>query len=461
MLKGLIAIMCVVFGLEAAVTLAGNNPLLPEQKKNITCGKIVSASLCKKIGQMLLVGFGGVRQTEQGVPYWTSGTQLTPSSPVVSAIVKGNVAGVILFSRLHYDRDAQVYLPRNVESPLQLKSLTQALQCYALSYQKHPLFITLDEEGGLVSRLSPDRGFKAASYVPSQLGEAQKLANTLARSKSPEQQQRAKYINGIITQQFNRVAQTLSENNINFNLAPVVDVNVNPVNPIIGLWGRSYSSDPKIVAQLAEKFINALHAKGIVVALKHFPGHGSSTRDSHLGLVDVTKTYQKTVELYPYHYLLAKPNLVDAVMSTHVINGQIDRTQCKKGASNDPRTWCPATLSSKTLTGVLRKKLHFKGLIISDDMTMGAITNEYPLAEALKRSINAGVNLLILNNGKQDQTDLVIDTIAQLVKQGEISEETIDQSYQKIIQFKERHFSSYSTERYCDHLYGIRARTSS
>ena len=176
----------------------------------------------------------------------------------------------------------------------------------------------------------------------------------------------------------------------------------------------------------------------IIPVLKHFPGHGSPLGDSHIGLVDATNTYQKDKELQPYYRLTAE-GYDGMVMTTHVINGQIDQTQCKAGLKTDRSTWCPGTMSKKTLTDLLRNKMGFRGLIVSDDMTMGAIAREYDLRGAFKNSINAGVDIFIVANNYQDQTDEIINTIARLVKDGDIKRETIDAAYGRIFNFKKNH----------------------
>ena len=180
-----------------------------------------------------------------------------------------------------------------------------------------------------------------------------------------------------------RVAITLREAGINWNLAPVVDVAVNPLNPAVVALGRTFSSDPDQVVAHARAFIKGMHAEGILTSLKHFPGHGSSQRDSHAGFTDVTETSDLDAELLPYR-LLIKEGLADSVMTAHVFNKGLD-------------PWDPATLSRYTVNRILRNRFGYKGVIVSDDLLMGAIVKHYGLEEAAAKALNAGVDVLLIS----------------------------------------------------------------
>jgi beta-N-acetylhexosaminidase len=179
-----------------------------------------------------------------------------------------------------------------------------------------------------------------------------------------------------------RIGRMLREAGVSWDLAPVVDVGYNPANPVIVGAGRSYGANPLVVAAHARAFIRGLHAEGILAALKHFPGHGSSFADSHEGFVDVTATADRDVELMPYRLLLGE-RAADAVMTAHVFNRHLDRRH-------------PATLSRATITGLLRQELGWNGPVVSDDLRMGAIEQHYGLAEAVVLALEAGVDILLI-----------------------------------------------------------------
>lgn len=336
-----------------------------------------------KIGQMLLAGFKGTE----------------PSEMIIKAIQKYHIGGVILF-----DADVSNNLEeRNVRSPKQLRQLTKALQ--KVNIHDRPLFIAIDQEGGMVNRLKPQYGFPA-SYSAKQLGEKDDLKFT--------------------SKQMRIMARTLRKAGININFAPCVDLAINPNNPIIGGKERAFSDNVELVTKHAEVLIREMHRKGILTSLKHFPGHGSSQADTHLGLVDITNYWQEQ-ELEPYKQLINQ-GYSDIVMVGHLLNYDIDTL--------------PASLSQKTIQGIIRDRLGFKGLIATDDMNMGAIVYNYSLREALKLAINAGVEMIIVgNNGKLFEEDLVQRShqiIRELVEQGEVPPQMIDNAYRHIIETKER-----------------------
>jgi len=291
---------------------------------------------------------------------------------------------------------------RNITGPEQLRELTAALQTEA----HVPLFISVDQEGGIVARLKDRYGFPP-SVSAAQLGEISDPVRTRAASDS--------------------LADTLVEYGFNLNLAPVVDLNRNPVNPVIAMKQRSFSADPQQVALHAAEFIKSHRARRIATCLKHFPGHGSSREDSHLGLTDVTNTWDAS-ELSPYRTLL-KQGLVDMVMTAHTFNISLDREY-------------PATLSKNTINGLLRKQLGYDGVVVSDDLYMGAIIQHYSYETALEKAINAGVDLLIVANDKQYSPDIAPRTIALIsgmVASGRISGERIEQACGRIMALKARY----------------------
>jgi beta-N-acetylhexosaminidase len=383
-----------------------------------------------EIGQMLIIGFGGFKQDDDGKVLWDDkdGTQFSENSVIARHIAKNHIGGVILFQKPFRDIKTGAFIhDRNIQNPAQVAKLNQDLQSYNKQMgNKNFLFLSVDQEGGRIDRLPAPQGFPVATLLPQAFGAKEEIAT----DKSKAIKETYEYAK--------KLAQEISDAGFNLNFAPVADVNINPTCPIIGGLGRSFSSDPKVVIDQAKQFIKAFNEYKIIPVLKHFPGHGSSSSDSHLGLVDVTDTYQKEMELQPYWHIIAE-GYDGMIMTTHIINGQIDQTQCKIGSETDHSTWCPGTMSEKTLTNLLREQMHFKGLIISDDMTMGAIAQEYDIRESFKKAIDAGVDILIVANNYEDQTDKIIDTIAQLVKDGEIERKKIDEAYNRIVDFKKKH----------------------
>lgn len=341
-----------------------------------------ASSLAAKIGQLLMVGFRGLAVDAQ--------------HPIVRDIREHNLGSVVLFD---YDVLEARY-ERNISSPAQVKELVAALQSFA----DGPLLVAIDQEGGIINRLHERYGFPP-TLSHQKLGELNDLAAT--------------------RQQAGAMAHTLAGLGINLNLAPVVDLNTNPANPIIAAYQRSFGADPQQVAAQARAFIEAHHAQGVLCTLKHFPGHGSSTADSHQGFVDVTQTWSRQ-ELAPYQVLIAA-GLADAVMTAHVFNANLDPDY-------------PATLSQPTITGILRGELHYDGVVISDDMQMEAIRAHYGFESAIQKTLEAGVDLIAIGNNLVYEEEIVAHTvgvITQLVASGAISEERIDASYRRIQRLKQ------------------------
>jgi len=335
-----------------------------------------------KIGQMLMVGFRGLAADE--------------GSPVIRDIREGRIGGVILF-----DYDVPSASPvRNIESPRQVKKLVTALQGAA----PVPLFIAIDQEGGRVCRLKESFGFPP-SVSEQYLGSLDSVETT------------KKYAD--------TTAETLASLGINLNFAPVVDLNTNPDNPVIGKLERSFSADPAVVIRQALVVIDALHSRGILSAIKHFPGHGSSTADSHEGFVDITETWSPE-ELIPFDQIV-KAGKCDMIMTAHVFNGKLD-----------PQ-W-PATLSPNVMH-ILRDYMGYGGVIVSDDMQMKAISQSYGLETAIERSVLAGVDILVFANNSVFEEDIASKAgaiLEKLVRQGTIPAERIDASCRRIMELKER-----------------------
>lgn len=342
---------------------------------------VQTISIDEKIGQMLMIGFRGF--------------DIDESSTVVRDIREFHLGGVILFN---YDVPLRI-AERNIQSKEQLKQLTSKLQEYADT----PLFIAVDQEGGRVARLKPNRGFgetRSAEY----LGELDDTDSTQVFAS--------------------RQAALLKELGFSVNFAPVVDVNTNPENPVIGSIERSFSPDPGIVTKHASIFLEEFEKQNILGVLKHFPGHGSAWNDSHYGMADVTETWQP-LELIPYRNLIESNHLF-AVMTAHILNKNLDPD-------------LPATLSENIQTGLLRDSLNYEGLLFSDDMQMEAIRSFYGLKEAINLAINAGIDILVFGNNSIYVEDIIPQSVAiikELLEEGKITEKQIDDSYNRIIQTK-------------------------
>lgn len=338
-------------------------------------------SLHQKIGQLFLFGFAG--------------DTVASSQHLAADIEDGNLGGVILFDRLI----AKARDTNNIVSAAQISELTAALQNLAGG----KLLIAVDQEGGRVSRFKKERGFPETPGA-AVLGGSPDCTLTAASAR--------------------QTARMLKQAGVNFNLAPVVDLNVYPENPIIGRYGRSFSAEARVVAAHAAAWIAEHRREGIGCCIKHFPGHGSSRTDSHLGFVDITDTWQEE-ELEPYRLLL-EAGQTPAVMVGHLFHRKFDPQH-------------PATLSPATLRSLLRGNLNFPGLIVSDDMQMKAITSRYGLAEGCCQALAAGVDLLIVGNNLEHEPDLfrkLKAAVLAAVDQGILTEERIDEAWNNIRNFK-------------------------
>ena len=333
-----------------------------------------TARLAPRLGELLLVGFHG--------------TTLADNPDLERLLCRVRVGGVILFAR-------------NIVDAEQLARLTRALGERARECTGRTLLIAVDAEGGRVMRLGPGAGY-TATLSHQDLGDANDLAQTELEAR--------------------RIGTMLREAGINWNLAPVVDVGYNPANPVIVGVGRSFGANPALVAAQARAFIAGMHAAGLITALKHFPGHGSSVADSHHGFVDVSDTANPTVELAPYRMLLAE-GVVDSVMTAHVFNRRLDRRH-------------PATLSERTITGLLRRDLRWRGVVVSDDLRMGAIEKHYGLADAALRTLRAGVDVVLIADDRlpsgASAAATVMEGLGAAVRRGRLPAKRVEEALIRI-----------------------------
>lgn len=344
----------------------------------------LETSIEEAVGQMLMIGFRGDVLDRD-----------------IAAMLRDiQPGGVVLFD---YDLPSKGEVVRNITSPWQLRALISALQDIA------PNFIAVDAEGGYVNRLKKEYGF--AVSVPS----AQKLGR-----QSPGKTKRVA----------DALARELKDMGINWNFAPVVDVNIDPKSPAVGAIERSFSDVPRSVVAHARAFVNAYRAQQIIPTLKHFPGHGSAAGDTHLGVTDVTQTYRRAKELLPYQKFILK-GYNDPIITAHIVNRKLD---------NSGR---PATLSHDIMTKLLRYEMGFDGVVISDDMQMGAIVEAYGLTEAVVEAVKAGVDMILLANqiGEYniEQVYEVKNAIVQAVADGVVEEDRICESFNRIQRLKQRY----------------------
>ena len=334
---------------------------------------LFAADLNEMIGQMIIVGFVGDNVKSKGF------------KEVLKQVENNEISGVIFFED-------------NIKNKEEFLKMTSALKN---SKAKYPPFIAIDMEGGYVQRMNENNGFK-------------NFKSAKQISKLTEDEAYKEYF---------EMAKMLKEADINLNFAPCVDLAVNKES-IIEQKERSYSNDPKVVVKYAKQFIKAHEKNNIITSIKHFPGHGSPTGDTHLGFVDATKTYSDN-ELYPYLYL-ADVSPLQTVMISHLYNKNIDKKY-------------PASLSYQTIEKFLRVQTNFDGVIITDDLDMGAIRKNYDLYEIVSLSINAGENILLFSNRFEHDKKLV-DKINLAIKRGLVDgyilSDNLVNSYERIIKLK-------------------------
>ncbi len=333
------------------------------------------------IGQLFILGF--------------KGTSFSDTKTIRRDISRGNLGGVILFNRFL----ANGFLEKhNIVSLPQVKELIAALQKEA----EQTLLVSIDQEGGKVCRLKEEHGFFSMSS-PEELGKSG-LEHSRCFAK--------------------RTAEALVDLGFNLNFAPVADLARNEDNPVIAKLGRSFSKEPQLVTDHCRIWLTEHRKQGIFGCLKHFPGHGSSTLDSHKYFVDVSETWS-TEELLPFRNLIAE-GLVHCIMTGHLFNKTLDPHY-------------PATLSQNTLQHLLRDKLGYTGILITDDMQMQAIISQYGLAAACVLALAAGADLVIVGNNLQYQPNLLDHLrkqVLEALRDGTLSEEQLFAKYERITRMK-------------------------
>lgn len=339
-----------------------------------------AASLEEMAGQMIIVGFDGDKASSAGV------------AAVTEDLAAGRLGGVM-------------YLKKNVSSLSAVRAMNE--QFRAASPELLP-FITLDQEGGAVERLTRDVGFKE---IPN--------AASIAANNSPEAAEAI----------YAEMARSIAAEGFTVNFGPVADLNTNANNQVIAKFGRAFARDAETVIAYDTAFIRAHHAAGLTTSLKHFPGHGSSTADSHEGFVDITQSWSPD-ELEPYRVLIAE-GLADMVMVGHLYHADY--------ADADGET--PSSLSARWIDGVLRQELGFDGVVISDDLEMGAIRDHFTLEQTVTKAVRAGMDILLFSNTAKYRASLAQEVLDILLAEAEVDPafaRRIEQSYERIVALKAR-----------------------
>ena len=329
---------------------------------------------------MLMVGF--------------KGDSVTENCDAARYVRDLKVGAIVLFD-IDVTGDATIG-SRNITSKERLTRMTTQLKAWA----DYPLLIATDQEGGKVARLKPQYGFLPT--VPAEhLGTVDNEDTTRYYAS--------------------RLAREMAECGVNVNLAPVVDV-LNHDCAAVGHYLRCFSTEPEAIVRHAGWFIDECHRQGVLCTLKHFPGHGNAIDDSHYGFVDVTNGWTPQ-ELEPFRQLI-EAGQADLIMTAHLFNRNIDDEY-------------PATLSAKTINGLLRGQLGYDGVVVTDDLYMQAIRNQYSIPTALELAINAGADLICVGNNistgfEADRPFLLVDMIVNSVKEGRIPWQRLQESYYRV-----------------------------
>ncbi|MCR8657213.1 beta-N-acetylhexosaminidase [Paenibacillus endoradicis] len=335
---------------------------------------IEQMTLREKIGQMIVTGFPSIEMSQE----------------MQEVIEHYKVGNVILFSH-------------NIENKFQLGELTAQLQ---QSFTKHtgvPGFITIDQEGGRVTRMPKD---------------ATNVAGAMAIASSGRTENA--YAAGRIT------ARELKALGINFNLAPVMDINNNPLNPVINV--RSYGDSVETVREYGIAMMKGLIDGGVMSSLKHFPGHGDTNVDSHIGLPTIDKSLEELEQLELIPFVSAIEQGAHAIMSSHILFPQIEKSGL------------PATMSYAIITEILKEKLGFKGLVVSDCLEMDAIKRYYGTAQGALGAIKAGIDLIFISHSVE-LVEEAVHLIEEAVVAGDLKEAVIDAAVNKILAYKSQYCS--------------------
>ena len=369
-------------------------------------------TLRQKITQMMMVDF---RNWDENLNDSIGAADFTEMNDQVKEVIET------------YHFGAVIYFADNIQKTEQSYQLTMDMQEAVIESGGIPMFIGADQEGGSVYRL----------------GSGTALPGNMALGATGNKEYA--YTAGSI------VGKELSVLGINTNLAPVVDVNSNANNPVIGL--RSYSDDAETVGIMASAFISGMREDNIIGCAKHFPGHGDTETDSHYGLplVDKSKDVLMENELLPYKYIIADG--ADMIMTAHILYPQLDNSTIYSEKTKKQES-LPATMSKKIVTDLLKNEMGFEGVVITDAMRMEAVSKYWNPVQAVLNAINAGVDMICMPCVLYDLDDLkdldtIIEGVEKAVADGVVSEERINDAVERILKVKEkRGLLSYNSDEY-------------
>lgn len=348
-----------------------NQPGKPAENPDPIKEKIKGMNIDEKIGQMVMIGIDGY----------------TLDNYSKKLIEGSHVGGVVL-------------LDQNVKDTSQLLKLINSLKAANASSNRYPLFIAVDEEGGEVDRMPGNiRRYPSNKKIGSINNST--LSYNIGKS----------------------LAYEIKSFGFNMDLAPVLDITSNPKNRVIG--NRSFGSEPEVVSKLGVQTMLGIQSENVIPVVKHFPGHGDTSADSHRELPVVNNDLSRlnSFELKPFAD--AVKNNADAIMAAHILLPRIDGEN-------------PASISGTIITDILRRQMGFNGVVITDDMTMGAIMKNYKIGEAAVKAAKAGDDIILVCNGLNEKLS-VIDSIKAAVSSGDISEDRIDESVYRILKLKQKY----------------------
>lgn len=335
------------------------------------------ADIEQEIGQMIMVGIRGTHLNDEAMDQ----TRIQ--------VTNGEVGGIIFFKH-------------NIKNSRQFRIFVKSLKAVPT---KEPLFLAVDEEGGLVRRLKKTQGFEE---FPS----AAHVGSNLSGSEAYDV--------------YSRMAKQIQSSGLNLNLGPVVDVNINKLSPAIGQLNRSFSRNPVDVYEFGEIFIQAHNDAGILTTLKHYPGHGSSREDTHNDVTDITNSWRSSEQL-PFKRLIDSGQ-VDMIMAGHLFNRSVDPTY-------------PASISPEHIQKTLRDQLGYNGVVITDDLQMGAIIKRYTLEEIVVSAVNAGCDILQFSdplNLNENLPRQIRQIIIGGIQDGKIDPDRIHESFRRITLLKQK-----------------------
>ncbi|WP_217596858.1 beta-N-acetylhexosaminidase [Cohnella sp. GbtcB17] len=334
--------------------------------------RIAKMSLEEKVGQMILAGFEGTA---------------APDASTLRMIREDRIGGVILYKD-------------NIADASKTVKLINAIKAANVKAGNAPIFVSVDQEGGKVSRLP-------SSY--------KKIPEAAVVGKTGDEK--------LATRMGELLAREVRSAGFNVDFAPVLDINSNPDNPVIGT--RSFGGTAELTTRMGLAAMRGLREEGVVSVVKHFPGHGDTAVDSHLDLPVLNKTADQLAKLEWVPFKAAIGEQADAVMVAHILFPEIDPD-------------APASFSKVIIGDQLRGKLGYKGVVITDDMTMGAIAKHYDLADAAVKSVSAGSDILLVAHG-YDVERKVYKALLNAVKGGKLTEARIDESVTRILTLKSRY----------------------